>query len=241
MKKKIQIQIDDPCHEDWDKMTPKEQGRYCDSCSKVVIDFSGWSDGRISDFLKENRSKDMCGNFFEDQLNRPISNSYQGYNTFNLKAVLLGASLTSLLSLESCKSSKRVVGGFGFSEVKKETSRFLLENQNVSKTVSFEIKVSVLSSNNGKPLDGAYVDICDSLGNFICDGETDINGNCLLQVNTDYLPYQLSVHRKGYFASFEFLDDEMKNGELTFQLKRDRALIKRRMKIGRVRRGKMKF
>jgi len=32
MSKKFQLQIREPCHEDWDKMTPVDKGRFCDSC-----------------------------------------------------------------------------------------------------------------------------------------------------------------------------------------------------------------
>ena len=32
--------IPEPCHENWNKMTPQEQGRHCAVCSKVVVDFT---------------------------------------------------------------------------------------------------------------------------------------------------------------------------------------------------------
>ena len=32
--------INDPCHENWNEMTPQEQGRHCAKCDKVVVDFT---------------------------------------------------------------------------------------------------------------------------------------------------------------------------------------------------------
>lgn len=36
----FQIQIPDPCNEDWDKMTPSKKGAFCKVCSKEVFDFT---------------------------------------------------------------------------------------------------------------------------------------------------------------------------------------------------------
>jgi hypothetical protein len=70
--KKIYIQVPEPCHEDWSKMTKAEKGRYCDSCCKEVVDFSIMTDREILNYLSKPRGK-TCGNFLPDQLNRAIS------------------------------------------------------------------------------------------------------------------------------------------------------------------------
>jgi hypothetical protein len=44
MSRSVQINIPKPCHENWHSMTPKEQGRFCGSCDKIVVDFSKMSD-----------------------------------------------------------------------------------------------------------------------------------------------------------------------------------------------------
>ena len=43
MKEAIQLQLTKPCHENWNTMTANEQGRYCQSCCKTVVDFSIWA------------------------------------------------------------------------------------------------------------------------------------------------------------------------------------------------------
>jgi hypothetical protein len=64
------ISIPTPCHEDWNDMTPKEQGRHCGSCCKTVVDFTTWQPQEILLHFKSN--KNVCGRFTADQLNEPI-------------------------------------------------------------------------------------------------------------------------------------------------------------------------
>jgi hypothetical protein len=71
MSKKFQLQIPEPCHENWDKMTPVDKGRFCDSCQKAVVDFTGMSDAQLVAFFKK-PSTGVCGRFFNDQLARDI-------------------------------------------------------------------------------------------------------------------------------------------------------------------------
>lgn len=71
MNEKFFISIPEPCHEDWDKMTPVEQGRFCSSCQKKVIDFTMQDDEAIIEFFN-NYNGSACGRFNDEQLNRPV-------------------------------------------------------------------------------------------------------------------------------------------------------------------------
>jgi hypothetical protein len=64
------ITIPTPCYEDWNNMTPKDQGRHCGSCAKTVVDFTKWQPQEILLHFKSN--KNVCGRFTADQLNEPI-------------------------------------------------------------------------------------------------------------------------------------------------------------------------
>lgn len=66
------ISIPTPCHESWDAMSPAEQGRFCQSCQKTVIDFSTMSDKELFSFLG-NATRNICGRFHGEQLNREVS------------------------------------------------------------------------------------------------------------------------------------------------------------------------
>jgi hypothetical protein len=60
------IGIPTPCHQSWQQMEPKEHGRYCTSCTKIVIDFTRMTNAEILDYLAG--AKDVCGRVNEHQL-----------------------------------------------------------------------------------------------------------------------------------------------------------------------------
>jgi len=69
----LQLSVDKPCSQDWHKMTPQEQGRFCDSCQHTVIDFTGFTDEQLFRFFIEHRGQKVCGKFSSMQLNRQIN------------------------------------------------------------------------------------------------------------------------------------------------------------------------
>jgi hypothetical protein len=72
MPKYITLQVNEPCHENWDNMNPNEQGRFCNSCQKSVVDFTTMTDTQVLNFFKLNK-ENTCGRFYDDQLNKPIT------------------------------------------------------------------------------------------------------------------------------------------------------------------------
>ncbi|OQP52037.1 hypothetical protein A4H97_25830 [Niastella yeongjuensis] len=71
MSKSIQIRISEPCHENWQNMTPNEQGRFCGSCQKTVVDFTLMTDKELLDYFSK-ASQHTCGRFSNDQLNKEL-------------------------------------------------------------------------------------------------------------------------------------------------------------------------
>ena len=65
------VHIPKPCHEDWQQMTPVDQGRFCQSCAKQVVDFSLMTDQQILQYISK-AAGGMCGRFANDQLQRPL-------------------------------------------------------------------------------------------------------------------------------------------------------------------------
>ena len=64
------ITIAEPCHENWNHMTPNEKGRHCTVCNKVVIDFTKTSRKEIITHL-ENSKENTCGKFLSEQIHSP--------------------------------------------------------------------------------------------------------------------------------------------------------------------------
>ena len=65
---KPHISIPKPCHENWDAMHPREQGRHCDACDKTVIDFTEKSEREIGVYFAEHAHESICGHFRKDQV-----------------------------------------------------------------------------------------------------------------------------------------------------------------------------
>jgi carboxypeptidase-like protein len=72
MSKSVNIKVPQPCHENWNNMTPKEQGWFCGSCQTVVVDFTAMSDKEMLDYISKAAGQHACGRFSNDQLNRNI-------------------------------------------------------------------------------------------------------------------------------------------------------------------------
>lgn len=68
MEEKHKITISEPCYENWDKMAPKDNGRFCMSCSKTVIDFTAMLPQEVQLFFIQNQNESICGRFKKSQL-----------------------------------------------------------------------------------------------------------------------------------------------------------------------------
>lgn len=58
---KNQIKIHNPCPENWDDMQDSPSGKFCEKCSKCVIDFTDKTDEQIKDILTTAKGKEICG------------------------------------------------------------------------------------------------------------------------------------------------------------------------------------
>lgn len=69
----LQLSIPEPCHENWQHMTPTEQGRFCNACAKEVIDFSTMTDIQVLNYFNNLTHEKVCGRALPEQLDRTIS------------------------------------------------------------------------------------------------------------------------------------------------------------------------
>jgi hypothetical protein len=68
MERQFKITIPKPCNENWDTMTPNENGRFCMSCSKTVVDFTAMLPDEVQHFFIQNQNNKICGRFKNEQL-----------------------------------------------------------------------------------------------------------------------------------------------------------------------------
>ena len=180
--------IDTPCHENWQNMTPTEQGRFCKVCTKEVIDFTGMTDAELLHYFTTHRSKNVCGRLTEYQLNRPLAprppEKKRWYWTYAMV----------FLALFSRAGSAKA-------QAKPGTELAPLKNLNPEKDYEFNSGITI---NNGGVIRGK---VSDSRGNAVPfamikiigtkTGLTaDANGVFTIRVHTGQ---KLSVSSAGYF------------------------------------------
>lgn len=68
MDTNYKISIPKPCNEDWDKMVIAQNGKFCSSCAKNVVDFTTMSPEAIQQYFNQNKEKNICGRFQNKQL-----------------------------------------------------------------------------------------------------------------------------------------------------------------------------
>ena len=103
MERKYKIAIPEPCEEDWDKMTPNKNGRFCRSCSKNVVDFTNMLPDEIQVYFQKHNN--VCGRFKKSQLNSltiEIPNRVLYSQTHYHKMFLLALFIAMGTTLFSC-------------------------------------------------------------------------------------------------------------------------------------------
>lgn len=120
------VRIPEPCHEDWNKMTVDEKGRFCNVCSKSVVDFTNKTDTEIHSILIEKSSEKVCGRFKSNQVERPIISSTVIESNRFRKIFLAAALLVFGAFLFSCTDDKgQMMGEPAFEQIKKELPKEL--------------------------------------------------------------------------------------------------------------------
>lgn len=108
METKFKITIPKPCHEDWNKMTQEETGRFCSVCTKSVVDFTHKNSTEIQDYFSQNQEQKICGRFRNEQVNKfdiRIPQSILMQKMPFHKAFLLALFVVMGTSLFSCKNN----------------------------------------------------------------------------------------------------------------------------------------
>lgn len=142
------ISIPKPCHEDWDKMHPNNEGKFCNSCSKTVVDFTKMSKEEIHRYFKQKSGENTCGHFYASQLEESIIQKPSVFKRVNYFAAI---ALSLFLPLSSCK--KQLTGEPSVVEDKKTETELTGDTvctdstQKVPPIVKYKPK---MESENGK-------------------------------------------------------------------------------------------
>jgi hypothetical protein len=105
--KTFSLTVASPCHENWDRMTPEQKGRFCAACKQTIVDFSSLSDQELAAFFSRKKGN-LCGRFRADQLQREITVPPKTVPWMRPLFPLAVSALTILF--EACAPENKVMG-----------------------------------------------------------------------------------------------------------------------------------
>lgn len=153
MQSITKITLPQPCHEPWANMNTIENGRYCSSCNKAVVDFTTMTNQQIIDHLSASNGN-ICGRITApqfNQVNKQLSKPVQP-NAGVWKRIML--TITMLASLSYVK------GQTSISKAKTEQTQENLvvgEVVAVAAPLKYMTLTGVVKDNKGEPLQQVIV------------------------------------------------------------------------------------
>lgn len=187
----MKIQIDKPCHENWEEMTLKEKGRFCGACKKIVLDMTKYNDQEIISFFKE-KKYDVCGQLETNQIDRELIPNHES-KLSRLKKSLIAASLAGIIAGLNTVTAQSSLVRVETSD-KKESDQNQKDEYNIDETVVFLIKGKVVDANN-KAISGAIISINSDRVKSDNNGEFEVSLG--LFYDTEPLDVIANVSAKG--------------------------------------------
>jgi hypothetical protein len=242
MAKPIHIQIPKPCHENWNDMAPNEQGAYCKSCCKTVIDFTRKTENEIYEILA-NSDGNTCGRFTQFQLQQPVRKTEVNNGLLNWRAI--AASVAAMLAFEQTTKAGDVND-----KPKSECTKQRLAIDNSDRTTvtpteiakardlvvgGFQLVPVVAKSDSAIQVRGVVVDSMTNepliSANVVLQGTqtgtvTDPDGSFVLDVDTDqFNSGALEIRYIGYETRVLPLKDFKHDDTVTVKMS-DREFVK---------------
>ena len=206
MKKKVvQYQIEEPCHESWEAMTPDSKGRFCNSCAKPVVDFTSMSDRQVLQFMSA-ATGSVCGRMTSRQLDRDFTQyEMQQGRSFNLRALVLGTAISTFSALNA----------YSQGEVKGKVAARIEEPVKMGEMAATPVTVITDSVFSGRIFDymedttvaGAEVTIFDEAGNQLSTTLSNEAGKFELPLDVTQNPYRVVFRKEGLEEVVYFFSD----------------------------------
>ncbi|BAO75240.1 energy transducer TonB [Winogradskyella sp. PG-2] len=200
MKTKYSLSIPKPCHEDWSKMTPNEKGKFCQSCSKTVVDFTKMEVDEIQDYIHRNKDQRICGHIKQSQLNainlripETVFKKTLSFHRLFLLALLLAMG-TTLLNCSDNKGRKQKISNI---EIVETNQKFV---DTISKKCTIiEVKPDSIKSKIKPPVKPKIKDE-EIIEGFIITGDiVEVEGALEITPHLNKQPY-----------SYNFVDQKPK-------------------------------
>ncbi len=215
---KFKIEIAEPCHENWEMMTQSEQGKFCGSCQKNVVDFTHYSNYEIGQFFGKPENANTCGRFLPSQIQETY-NYYQPEKSSNFLKYAAGFAGTLLLvqAFEGCKEApKQCEAKVEQCDTKSitEMKTSLLDNTEALSDTN-NIRGIILEEQTGKPFE-EVVKISYYNGKEIIGSEAGKGGKFVIPIhnslNDDFhLTISAAVPQKHFFETFVIAKQDLHN------------------------------
>lgn len=202
MKTKVQLRF--TCSENWDAMSPRENGRHCAVCRKQVQDFTRATDAEILSYFRSH--KNACGRFTSEQvINTPRWNAQ---NVRNWRLLPYAATVSSLLVVPLQFTSAQVFMG---DTISIHDAKSREENRQ-----SCRVRVHVVDSVNRLPVAQVRVSMLSD-GKAPLDFHTDPTGNIV--ASFPYTPgLKISVLLEYNKLKYELRDISLHKADTTIQM-----------------------
>jgi len=197
MPRQTRLYIPSPCHEDWNKMTAAEHGRFCTSCCKQVVDFTLMTDQQILNYLSA-RSGKLCGRFDSEQLQRPLVETKMAKK----KSWWMALTMPLLLLFERSEAQGSVAvitGDTTLSTIEKEPQ--IMGKLTYPSEREITIKGTVVDEKN-EPIPFATI----SEKGALIPIAADTDGNFVLRTNSNRRSFTILVSAVGFESAERKID-----------------------------------
>lgn len=192
MNSQIKISIPEPCHEDWNKMIPNKNGRFCESCSKTVVDFTTMLPDDIKNYFLENRGKSICGRIKQSQMdsiiiNIPSSVLYSQTNFHHFFLLALFAVMgTTLFSCADKEGNKKKIDKIEIVENLPIDKNSIIEDTVPKTEIKTNINNPVSTKKRKKIKLTEYLDTTGKISNVEEEIDNTIYGGMGIDVKPDF-------------------------------------------------------
>lgn len=186
-------------------MTPKEQGRFCDFCSKDVVDFTSMSDEKIVVYFEQTNGK-LCGRFSQSQVSRElVFLKPTNQNRFLLARNWLTASL--LVGASQISKAQHEINP----QVSIHSEPIAKKNENqdsipVSSSRKIQLLISgiVKDSSTLEPM--SHVQVYAKILSTGCKSDEEGKFNLSTQIDQELKTLDLELRFPGYYAKYVTLN-----------------------------------
>lgn len=224
------LRIEKPCEESLENMHHIPGGKFCDLCSKKVLDLSNLNDSEIVHLLQQKKGEKICGMVFKSQLNRPllevkteITGIYSRKMAFS--KIAAGAALAISVA-NSYPAQTKAINKTELVSTKDKSTKENQKKQNFTGDGNITISGKVLVGKHGKESENTTVSLITKTK--VYSTKTDAKGLYTLEIPEEAIQQEnlMEFHPEHYTADLKlevFRKEELQKKHITKLTENDYA------------------